>query len=75
MKFFGAPAKPTAVQPSASLSQIASHADLPSNNEIEASGPVQTQSELHTKMLYIAISMGFYFSARPSMGTKCHYFH
>ena len=52
MKLFGAPAKPTAVRPSASLSQIASDADLPSNNEIEASDPVQilkSQSEFHTQ--------------------------
>ena len=38
--------------PSAFLSQIASHANLPSDNEIEAAGPVQTlksQSLLHTQ--------------------------
>ena len=37
MKFFGAPANHTAVWPSTSSSQIASNADLPTNNEIKAS--------------------------------------
>jgi len=50
-KFFGAPAKRTAsAQLSAPSSQIAPDADLPSDNEIEASGPVQTQSELHIQL-------------------------
>jgi len=50
-KFFGAPAKRTAsAQLSAPSSQIAPDADLPSDNEIEASGPVQTQSELYIQL-------------------------
>ena len=52
MKFFGAPAEPTAMQPSTSSSQIASDPNLPRNNEIEPSGPVQilkSQSELSTQ--------------------------
>ena len=47
MKFFGAPANHTAVWPSTSSSQIASNADLPTNNEIKALDPVQMLNPSH----------------------------